>query len=112
MRASRILCVLAAVVLPQLAAAEDHGQQGQISISPQALGIVEAVLNYCSEVDPRDAATFQAERKNLLGGASGDAAEDLRGSSAYRESYHLISDALKGLAKGQAAQTCAAGAKS
>ncbi len=110
MKASRILCVCAAVVLPQLAAAEDH--RGQVNISAQALGIVDAVLNYCTQVDPRDTALFQAQRKSVLNGSSEDAVEGLRGSRAYRGSYDLIEDALKGVSRSEAAQTCAAGARS
>ena len=110
MKASRILCVCAAVVLPQLAAAEDH--RSQVNISPQALGIVESVLNFCSRVDPHDAASFEAQRKNLLSGSSQDSIEGLRGSSAYRSSYDMISDALKGISRSEGAQICAAGAKS
>ena len=110
MKASRIFCVCAAVVLPQLAAAEDH--RGHVNISPQALGIVDAVLHFCAEVDPRDAASFQAQRNSLVQGSSEDSIEGLRGSSAYRESYDMIRDALKSVGKGEAAQTCAAGAKS
>jgi hypothetical protein len=92
-----------------LAAAEDH--QGQSSISAPALGSVDALLNFCLQVDPRDAASFRAQRSLIEHGSSEDTIEHLRGSSAYRQSYDLVSDALKGVAKSDAAQACAAGAR-
>ena len=106
MKASRILILCSAVALPQLAMAELHG-------SPQALGMVHAILDFCAQADPHDAAVFRAEWRQLVGGAPDGQLGSLVSSSDYKKGYTLISSELdqrSGTAKAKAATACAADA--
>ena len=77
MKASRILCVCAAVALPQLSMAQQ-------APNSQSLGMVLAILHFCTAVDPRDAAAFRAQERNLLAGVSVSALASVKGSNAVR----------------------------
>ncbi len=99
MKASRILFLCSAVALPHLAMADQT--------SPQALGTVHAILDYCTQVDPHDAASFQGQWKNLSGGVK---LASLEGNSDYKQAYDLISGELGKISKESGAGTCAAGA--
>jgi len=98
MKAFRILLLCGAAALPQLAMAETP--------SPQALGMVNAILTFCSDVDPRNAPSFQAEWKSLGSGttlghpASGDS----------QKAFDTITAELRLIARPTVAQNCAAGA--
>jgi hypothetical protein len=105
MKIHRILCLCAVIWLPQLALAE-------VSFSSQALGMVQATLEFCARVDPRDAATFHAQEGNLVRGVSSPELAGAQGTSDYKQAYDLISTALRRLERDDAAETCAAGARS
>jgi hypothetical protein len=98
----RILFLCGVVALPQLAMADQP--------SPQALGMVQAILNFCAEVDPHDAASFQAQWKVLSGGVPAQQLASIEDGSAYKQAYDLISGELGKTSKASAAGTCAAGA--
>jgi hypothetical protein len=101
MKASRILLLCAAIALPALASANSE-------ISPQAVGIVQAILDFCAKVDPKDSDSFEALGKKLTG-LSGHDLATLRGNPAYQDALAGISDALAQSAPKDAARTCAAG---
>jgi hypothetical protein len=82
---------------------------GQNTETPQALGMVHAILNYCAQIDPHDASAFQALWKTVLGNSSEQQTE---GNSGYQQSYTLISTELGQTSKQAALQACATGAKS
>ena len=103
MKASRILCVCAAVALPQLSMAQQ-------APNSQSLGMVLAILHFCTAVDPRDAAAFRAQERSLLAGVSVSALASVKGSNNYKQSFNLITGMLAQLPKADAAQTCAADA--
>jgi hypothetical protein len=102
MKVSRTLLLCAAIALPGLASANSE-------ISPQAVGIVQAVLDFCAKVDPKDAASFQAQGRKLTGGLSEHDLASLRGTPEYQDAFAGISDALGKSAPKDAARTCAAG---
>ena len=102
MKASRIVLLCTAIVLPGLASASS-------AISPQSLGIVQAILDFCAKVDPKDSDSFEALGKKLTG-LSGHDLATLRGNPAYQDEFAGISDALAQSAPKDAARTCAAGA--
>jgi hypothetical protein len=101
MKASRILLLCSAVTLPQFAMAEMP--------SPQALGIVQAVLNYCAQVDPKEAALYQAQWKLVVGKASLQQVNSVEATAGYKQGYDLISGQLAKIDQQDAAKTCAAG---
>jgi hypothetical protein len=99
MKASRFVCLCAAVALPHLALAAN-------STAPQGLGIVDAILDWCGKVDPKDSAAFSSLKVNV---AHGEQAS-LEVSDAYKNAYALTSQALTQVSKDDGGKACAAGA--
>ena len=95
----RLIGAVAAVALPQFALANS-------SVSPQALGTVQAVVDYCLRVDPADASRIRAQQTALLKGLSSQTITGLRGSSDYQQSYELISGLLGKISSHEGAQSC------
>jgi hypothetical protein len=105
MKISRIVFVcLCSAAAPQLAMAEMP--------SPQALGIVQAILTYCAQVDPKEAALYQAQWKLVVGHASQQQLNSIEGSTGYKQGYDLISGQLSKTSKEDSAKACAAGVSS
>src|SRR5258708_30683700 len=102
MKAISILLLCSAVALPQLALAELP--------SPQALGTVNAILTFCTAVDPHDAKWFQQEWKSVLGATTDKQLGVTEGGTAYKKAFDTISGELKKLSGPGVATTCAAGA--
>jgi hypothetical protein len=102
MKANRILLLCSAVALPQLALAEMP--------SPQALGTVNAILTFCTAVDPHDAKSFQQEWTSVLSGTTGAQLSKAEGGSAYKQAYDTITGELKKLSGSGVASACAVGA--
>jgi hydroxypyruvate isomerase len=105
MKIHRILCLSAVIWLPQLA-------QAELLFTNQALGMVQATLDFCARVDARDAATFHAQETNLVRDVSNQELAGARSNSEYKQAYDLISTALNKVERGDAAETCAAGVRS
>jgi hypothetical protein len=97
-KAFRILLLCGAAALPQLAMAENP--------DPQALGMVNAILTFCAEVDPRDAQSFQAEWNSL---GSGTTLGHPAGADSQK-AFDMITAQLRLVARPTVAQNCAAGA--
>ncbi|SRR5258708_11792460 len=102
MKAVRTLLLCSAIALPQLAMAGLP--------SPQSLGMVHAILVYCAEVDPRDAATFQQEWTSIVGGSTVQTLNVAVGGSGYKTGFDFITGELKQLPKPGVAANCATGA--
>jgi hypothetical protein len=99
MKGFRILLLCGAAALPQLAMAANPG--------PQALGMVNAILTFCAEVDPRNAQSFQAEWKTF---GSGTTLGHPAGGDSQK-AFDMIIAELRLVARPTAAQNCAAGEK-
>jgi hypothetical protein len=97
MKANRILLLCSAVALPQLALAD--------APSPQALGMVDAILTYCAKVDPKDADSFRAQWASISHGS-----ESLEHSAQFKQAFDLVDGELEQTSKTASAKTCAAGA--
>jgi len=100
MRVKHIALLCSAVALPQLAMADP-------SADPQGLGTVHALLTYCTQVDPGDTPTFQAEWKRIAGGASDQQLGQLEQTAAYRQAFDLAIQALNQGSKQAWARACA-----
>jgi hypothetical protein len=59
---------------------------------PQALGIAEAMLDYCAKAYPESAVKFQFQIKRLTGGVSAEALAKVRNSEPYRRAHDAESD--------------------
>jgi hypothetical protein len=102
MKAVRTLLLCSAIALPQLAMAELP--------SSQSLGMVKAILAYCAEVDPRDAASFQQEWASIVGGSTAQTLNVALGAGGYKQGFDFITGELKQLSKPGVAANCATGA--
>ena len=102
MKANRLLLLCSAVVLPQLALAELP--------SPRALGTVNAILTFCTAVDPHDAKSFQREWKSVLSGTTDAQLGVAEGGSAYKQAFDSVTGELKKLSGPGVASACATGA--
>jgi hypothetical protein len=54
---------------------------------PRALGVIEALLDYCAKSDPTDAAKVHNRLKRLTQGASKEALADAHKSSQYQSAH-------------------------
>ena len=100
MKIHRILCLSAAIALPQLALAK---------LPPQpALGQVEGTLDFCAQIDQRSAAKYQEYKKILIQGVPEKEVAEARKSTEYKEAYDAIGEALGKAPKDQAVKACTA----
>lgn len=62
------------------------------SVNARALGIAEALLEYCSKNDPAGAAKVRARLKQLVQGVSKEALAEARRSGEYRSAHDAESN--------------------
>ncbi len=96
MKVSRTLALCAASALSSFALASS-------SIPPQSAGTLQAILDFCAKVDPKDSDSFQALGKKLTGLSEHELAT-VRGDPVYQDAR----DTLAKSAPKDAARTCAA----
>ena len=60
MKIHRILCLGAALVIPQLALAK-------LPLPSDAFGRMEGTLDFCAQADPKGASTYQQAKKAVAG---------------------------------------------
>ena len=104
MKARHILLLCSLAAAPQLATAD------AADTSPESLGMVRAVLQFCMRADPQDLPTFNAEWRSIVEGTSAKALDGVEDKSAYKRGHDLVTDLLEKMPKSEAARTCAAGA--
>jgi hypothetical protein len=63
-------------------------------VDPQALGITEAIVNYCAPINASATARLQEKLRQLEQGASEEALNKVRNTSAYRAAYKSINDVV------------------
>jgi hypothetical protein len=85
-RSFSILGVSAALMLAQPAGAAEP------TVSAQALGQAEALLSYCSDIDPAAATKYRERVKLLLQGASEETLAKMRKSDEYQQSHDAMGD--------------------
>ena len=101
MKTSRMLCLCAAIALPQFALAAEP------ALNKKSLGQVEGIVDFCAQANPQTAkskgtaapSVFKASQKDL---------EDARKSDEYKEAYDAITAALTELPKEQVSEACSA----
>ena len=74
----------------------------------QALGQLDAIVNYCSSLDPALQRAGQQRLSAITGKASAQELADARSSDEYREAYDAVTAQLNGLDREQSAQQCRA----
>ena len=96
-----ILSLVAAVVFPQMAGAK-------LSMTPQALGVVEGTLDTCVKVDSDSAAKYKERGKAFVSEATKEELEKARNMSEYKDSYASTTSELEKTPKDQTVKACKA----
>jgi hypothetical protein len=94
-----ILCLAASVLFPYVAGAK-------LSMTPQALGVIESKLDYCAQVDPDSAAKYKEREKAFVGDATKEELEKARDTSEYKQSYDSTTDDLNKTPKKEVVKAC------
>jgi hypothetical protein len=98
-----ILILCSAAAMPQLAMAD-------LSVTnPAGLGQMHALLDFCSQANPQNSASFQAEWKSIVGDQASLLAQ-LEQNSAYKQQYAAFTSELLKMPKGQTTAICAVSA--
>jgi hypothetical protein len=85
----------------QLALADEHAAP-----SPQMLGMVEAIIDKCAEIDPTNADRYHGQTQIATQGASIEAVAKARKSDEYKEAYVSTADSLTAISAPDAVKTC------
>jgi hypothetical protein len=101
MKIQRILCLSAAIVIPQLALAK-------LPLPNDAFGKVEGTLDFCAQIDSRDAAKYQEQKKLLVRDVPEEEVAAARETTEYKEAYAWIGEELGKMPKEKAVKACAA----
>ncbi len=96
-----ILSLVAAVAFPQMAGAN-------LTMTPQALGVVEGTLNTCAKVDPESAAKYKQRGEAFVADATKEELEKARSTSEYKDSYDSTTNELEKAPKDQTIKACKA----
>jgi hypothetical protein len=80
-----------------------------VSVNARALGMGEALLDYCAQNDPKDAGKVRARLKRLAQGASSEALAAARQSADYRSAHEAEADFLSKVDPHNASRVCSAG---
>jgi hypothetical protein len=93
------ICGCSAILFSQFAAAK-------LPITAEALGKTEAVVAFCSQVNPKDAALYKEAAKGTAGEASEKELADARASKEYKEAVIAMRAELAKLSKEDALAAC------
>jgi hypothetical protein len=99
MKFNRLLCALTVIAAAQLARAD-------LPFSGQSLGNLQATMDFCTRVQPEEAAKFQDQFKMFIKGFPEKELAALLQSDEYKATYETTGTALDKLAKPQANETC------
>lgn len=93
-------CVLA--VMAQSALAEQPAPP-----SGRSLGMMEAILSRCAQVDPKAAAQYEQRIQLIIQGAGEVVVAEVRKSDEYRQSYDSTTESLREVSEHDAREACA-----
>jgi hypothetical protein len=94
-----ILCLCAMVGLPQLGRAD-------LPFTPQALGTVQATIDFCARTDPSREEKYQEHAKSFVQGLPEKEVNAARRSPAYKAAYESASQALEKAPKQDGDEAC------
>ena len=99
MKFFRILCLGAAIALPQFALAE-------VPFDVQTLALLDASMDFCSKANPASAEKFKDYATRLQKDVPKTDLDAVRNSDEYKETRKSISDQFNKLSKDEANKTC------
>jgi len=105
MKMFRIICVSAAILIPQLVLAK-------LPFPNDAFGKLEGTLDFCAKADPQSAAKYQAHKKALVKDVPEKEVAEARQSQEYKDAYDAVGTELGKQPKEKAAEACAASLES
>ncbi|MBS0579497.1 MAG: hypothetical protein JSR36_09555 [Proteobacteria bacterium] len=82
--------------------------QADAPVGGQALGQLDAIVAYCTGLDPALAAAGEQRIAALTEKASTQQLADARGSEAYRAAYDALTEGLAALSREQSLRQCKA----
>src|SRR5271169_1615100 len=101
MKLPRILCLGAALVIPQLVLAK-------LPAPNDSFGKMEGILDFCAQADSQAASKYQERKKVIAGDATEKEVAEARKTKEYKDGYQEISDQLAKVPKEKAVQACTA----
>ena len=101
MKIQRIVCLAAAILVPQLASAK-------LPFSNDAFGKVEGTLDFCAQADPQSAPKYQEQKKQLVRDIPEQEVSNARNRQEYKDAYEWISTELGKVPKNKAVESCRA----
>ena len=99
MKIHRIVCLAAAIVIPQFALAK-------LPFSNDAFGRVEGTLDFCVQADPQAAPNYQAQKRQMVRDVPEQEVSEARSTQEYKDAYEWMSNELGKVPKDKAVQTC------
>jgi hypothetical protein len=91
-----------------VAAVSVAGAHAEAPISGQALGQLDAIVAYCTKLDPALGPAGEQRIAALTGKASTQQLADARSSDEYRAAYDALTEGLSALTREQSLQQCKA----
>jgi hypothetical protein len=101
MKRELILSLGLVIGLSQFALADEP-----VSLSPQTLGTVEAILDRCAALDPKHAEQYHDQVRLVTQGANREAVEKAHSSDEYNQAYDSAADSLGKLPAADTRKTC------
>jgi hypothetical protein len=92
-------CVL--TVVAQVALADKPARP-----SGQSLGMVEAILSRCAQLDPKAASQYEQRVQLMIQGVSDEIVAEVRKSDEYRQSYDSTTESLRDVSEHDALDAC------
>ena len=99
MKLHRIVCVCAAIVLPQVSLAG-------LPFTGQALATAQATIDFCAQVHPEQAKKYQEHAKLLVRDSSEEEVAKLRKTSEYKEAYEWVTGELAKVTRDESTTAC------
>jgi hypothetical protein len=101
MKIYRILCLGAAIVIPQLALAK-------LPFTEDVFGKSEGTLDFCAQVNVESAPKYQARKRALVRDVPDKEITEARDTKEYKDAYNWITSELKKVQKDQVVEACTA----
>jgi hypothetical protein len=101
MRIYRIVCLVAAMVVPQIALAK-------LPMTNDVFGKSEGTLDFCATADSEAAPKYQERKKSLVRGVPEKEVAEARNTKEYKDAYEWVTTELGNVPKDQAVAACTA----
>lgn len=101
MNTRRVLCLSAALLVPQLAGAK-------LPLPNDSFGKIEGILDFCAKADPESASKYEERKKLIVDDATEKEVAEARKAQEYKDGYKGISEELAKAPIDKAASACSA----